>query len=164
MIKITQLPLILIYFLSASCISVSLPDAKIIRANDVIVKEPGHPFTVAKHESLDAIWSNSTNGNSISYLSDCQTKNDPPLQSITIGIVNDLDKKKAVLSETIKYNQREALHSMYKGTVDGIPTIVELMVLKKNSCIYVLTFVALEDSYEKDKRNFTDFYNGFKAP
>ena len=151
------------YFL-ASCISVSIPSSKLVKASDVTYQQPSEPFITSEHDSLDSLWSNPRNGNSISYLSDCQSKNDPPLKTITMGIIRDLGRREMIESKLIPYNQREGLHSKYSGSVDGVPTIVELIVLKKNSCIYVLTYVALKEAYTTNIGDFEKFYQGFKAP
>lgn len=148
----------------ASCISVSLPESKTIRSEKATFNAPPAPYAESKEPQLDAYWSNSKNGNSISVLSDCSKNSDPSLLTITKGIIGGIEEAKIVSSQESLYNHRAALRSLIDGRVDGVPTKVKLTVFKKNGCIYILTYVALEKHFSSDELIFSNFELEFKVP
>lgn len=150
--------------LLVSCISVSLPESKTVRSEQVRFRAPASPYKKSKEAHLDAFWSNPANGNSISYLSDCGKGSDPSLDTILKGVIAGLESPKIMSSETHPYNQREALKSTVLGKVDGVPTQLKLTVFKKNGCIYILTYVALKKTFALDEPIFSDFERRFSVP
>jgi hypothetical protein len=155
---------VLALVLGSGCVSVNLAKNEVVKAENLSFKSPGGKFNEFESDLVDKGWRHSGNGNAISFVSDCENQFDPPLKNIESGVVGALDKKESVYSKNETFNDRAALHSLYKGKVDGIPTKVELMTFKKNGCIYVLSYVAVESSYDKNQNDFAKFLTRFKAP
>lgn len=148
---------------SVSCVSVRLANPEVKKADGVRYSAPGGDFASFSPDHLDAAWKNPKNGNSISYLSDCDPKNDPSLNSIQKGILQGIQKQE-VLLEYKRFNGRQALFTEVKGEVDGIPSQIKLVILRKNKCIYVLTYVGLDSHFGTNQKEFDSFVRGFQAP
>lgn len=150
--------------LSTGCVSVKLGDSPLKKAENVRYTAPGSPFDTFEASHVDKAWKNKRNGNSISFLSDCSASSDPSLENLTQTILNDFSGHQIVAQRNLQYNGRQALHSTVSGSVDGVPSKFDILVFKKNSCIYVLTYVAVASTYDQDAATFEKFIRGFHAP
>lgn len=153
-----------LFALNTACVSVNLANNDVKRADDIKFKAPNGSFQEFKSELVDKGWRHKSNGNAISFVSDCQNQYDPTLKNIEAGVINSITSKKKVSSDLKTFNSRESLHSVYDGKVDGIPTTVELVTFKKNGCIYVISYVAVKSNYAENKPQFQSFLDGFRAP
>ena len=89
---------------------------------------------------------------------------DLPLEGIQQSMLYGIDNVKVLKSITMTYNEREALNSVVEGKVDGVDTKLELMILKKNRCTYMISYVALKKSFDSDVPVFQNFLKTFEAP
>ena len=146
------------------CVSVNLGKDKIKRSQGVSYLAPKPPFVEFKANHVDMAWKNVRNGNSISYLTECDSSTDPSLNHITQSILNSFEKPKLMSRNRVRYNGRSALRTKVVGEVDGVPSMFDVVVLKKNNCIYIFTYVALTETFNGDIESFNSFLNGFSAP
>jgi len=134
------------------------------RADGVTYQAPSHPFESIKKADVDAAWQDRSSGNVISYVSDCQDPSDPPLDQIVFGVLAGVQDLKTETSDTITMQGREARKVRARGRVDGVPSGIELVVFKRNQCIYVLSHVSVEKSFTRGQTAFERFAQGFRAP
>jgi hypothetical protein len=157
--------IITLYFLCSACISVRIsPENQTARANSVQYSAPPAPFVAMENTPSDAAWENPISGSSISYLSDCSETADTPLKQQFQNMINAIQNVTIKTEEQLKYNGRAALRHTFTGTVDGIQMKICTIHLRKNSCSYVLTYVASQETFEKDLMTFNLFIKDFKAP
>jgi hypothetical protein len=150
--------------MSAGCVSVNIPSNKPERSK-VSLNPPVSPFQKSSMEgSADGVWRNPRTGNNISYLTQCGDKADPDLESIRSELALGLSDYRVISSSRFDYNSREALRSTIAGKVDGIDTKMDVVVFKKNGCIYTLTLVGLAPRLQEDVGAFDKFISGFQAP
>lgn len=154
---------ILFLLAMAGCVSVNLGDGKTEKAKGVRFQSPGGNFSSVSEDHVDAVWRNQKTGNAISFLSECGP-HDPSLESVTRGILSGFSKHDVLEQKTTDFNNREALITTFKAPVDGVPSQSELVVFKKNGCVYILTYVALEKTFKDDHGAFQKFLREFKAP
>lgn len=147
-----------------ACVSVKIGDNEVKRAEEVKYTEPSEPFEKFDAEHVDAAWTNPKNGNALSFLSDCNESGNLPLMHIRKGVVKGIERLKVTRSEEKTYNKRQALYSEVSGHVDGVPSRLSLMIFRKNNCLYILTYVGLQEVFETDKIIFHNFLKEFKAP
>lgn len=152
--------LMIIFLLNTSCVSVGIESPTIEKAESVSYKEPKN-FVRFEQEPLDAAWKNSKNGNTISYLSECNGHSDPTYETIREGILSGLRDVNIEKQEMRKFNNRQAFISIVSGSVDGIPTKLKIIILKKDNCIFVITYVGLNPFYDEDEKTFNNFIEGF---
>ncbi len=150
--------------LVTSCVSIGFRPPTPIKSESVKFSAPPAPFKKTQSPHVDSAWQDTASGGTISFLSDCQNPTDPSLQNILKGVTSQLESVAFNFSNTIEYNSREALHSSLDGKVDGVPTRLELVVFKKNSCIYILTYAAAAPAFGLHQRLFANFVKEFKAP
>lgn len=149
-----------------SCISVKLSGtgAGAKRATGVQYSNPGNGFVEEANPDVDMAWRHPKSGNVISFISDCQDITDPTLDSIVQGTMSGLNSMKIESTETQTFQGREARRVLASGKVDGVPSKVELVVFKRNSCIYILSYVGVEKTFSQNQSDFDKFTLGFRAP
>jgi hypothetical protein len=148
----------------SGCVSVNLGAGKSERAAQVEFTSPASPFSPIHSKNADGAWQNRHNGNSISYLSNCNDPVDPPLDMVTRELFAELSNLNILRNELSTFNGREALIEEVEGYVEGIKTRIHAVVLKKNNCIYTLTYVGVSSAFENDHPQFDAFLRNFKAP
>jgi hypothetical protein len=164
MIKATLIFAFLISVL-AGCVTVTLDNSgKGKRAEGVALKDPSSPFQKDLREEVDSAWKNPKNGNVISYLSDCKDPADPPLKQIVQGVLEGLTDLKIESEESPTHQGREARRVTAWGKVDGVPTGIELLVFKRNTCTYILTYVGVKKYFAENNADFNRFVESFRAP
>lgn len=146
------------------CVSVELGGGKVTHATGVRFTNPGGGFQKASAENVDQIWRNPKNGNAISYLSECGDNSDPTLQSVEQGVLSGLYPYSYESQKDITYENRAARRVSVKGVVDGVSTLVDLLTFKRNNCLYILSYVGLEQYHRDDLKAFEEFIKGFHAP
>lgn len=151
-------------FFGIGCVTVKLGAPQSQRAEGVVWNEPGRPFEREKRDDVDTAFKNPKNGNVISFLSDCKDPSDPSLDAIVAGVLSGLTDLKVEQREHNSFLGREAQRVHASGKVDGVPTGIELMVFKRNQCIFILSYVGVRNSFAENRNDFNRFIQGFKAP
>lgn len=162
--QILRIFLIVPAFALASCVTVNLGPGKPKPAEGVSYSQPGNPFEEIKLKDSDHAWQSKKTGNTISYLSTCNDPTDPPLETARNEYLNSLSGLKVLSENNSTYNDREALTTVADGAVDGIKTRLELLLFKKNNCLYSLSYVAETDRFNEGIDAFHNFVQSFKAP
>lgn len=147
-----------------SCVSVSLGSHEIKRATGVSFSEPSTPFTKQSRKDVDGAWKNSRNGNMISYLSDCQDESDPALDYIVQGALTGVSELKFDKRDDLTIQGREGRRVLARGKVDGVPSAMDLLVFKRDNCIYILSYVGVQSAFGDNREQFNRFVEGFRAP
>lgn len=150
------------FLLLSSCVSIELPGSKPAPAKDVEFAAPAAPFSRLKNAKIDQAWISSESGNTISYFSDC--KSDPSLDSLTTQTLSALGDLKVISEKETSFNGREAKESLAEGRVDGVPVKLSILVFKKNSCNYTLTYGGTLANFPQETNTFEMFKSQFKAP
>ncbi len=157
-----------ILILLSACVSVGIGGggggSQSKKADDVQFVAPAKPFEKFDAVHVDHAWKNEKNGNSISYLSECNTVADPSLENIHRGLVSSIDNVANIEKQLFQFNGRESLRSTATGQVDGVSSKFDLVVFKKNGCTYILSYVATEANFDSNHKDFDRFLDGFKSP
>jgi len=144
-----------------SCVSISFPDKETEKSKAASFKAPGSTYLQLTTDAADVAWQNSENGSTISFISSCNENSDPSLRVIQKMSTDGIDNMKVLKEEYISYNQRAALRSTIIGKVDGVPIELELIVFKKNNCLYNLTYISTIKKFMEDLSVFRKFQRGF---
>lgn len=161
----TSVIFIFVGFLLSGCVTVKMAnDGTGKRAEGVLFAEPKKPFQAEDRKEVDAAWKNPKNGNLISYVSDCADPTDPSLDQITNGILGGLSELKTDSEEAPMIQGREGRRVHATGKVDGVPSEIDLLVFKRNHCIYILTYLGVKKAFAEDRTAFGKFVEGFRAP
>ena len=162
-IKLFCIPIALASSFS-SCVSVSLPGQEISPAKNVEFKSPETPFEEINLKSADRTWISKITGNTVSFLSDCQKNSDPTLEQMLSDSTSVIDHLKIIESQEGIFNNRSSLESIVEGSVDGVPVKMKVLVFKKNSCNYTLTYAGLKIKFTSEFNTFENFQTSFRAP
>lgn len=149
---------------TSSCVTVNLGNSNGKKAEGVNLTAPSKPFVSDSRDDVDQAWKNPRNGNTISYLSDCNDPSDPPLDLIVQGVITGLTELKVYSQTSPTIEGREGRRVLAGGKVDGVPSKIDLLVFKRNSCIYILNYAGVDTSFHDDHGAFDSFVAGFKAP
>jgi hypothetical protein len=147
----------------AACVSIGVGQHRSKKSDAVELKPPDEPFEEVEVVNLDQSWTNPKNGNTISYISECELKSDSPLKSIFQSIISSLDDAAIIEESNVYYNAREAYQAIVEGRVDGVLTRFQLLIFKKNNCNYILTYTAVAKSFADNQKQFQKFVKGFKV-
>ncbi|MCB0412192.1 MAG: hypothetical protein KDD22_06670 [Bdellovibrionales bacterium] len=147
-----------------SCVSVNLGNSQGEKASGIKYSEPADPFDDQNLPYVDEAWTNPKTGNTISFLSDCNSSTDPSLKDLRDSTLSGLKSLNLQSSEEITYNGRAGLRSLATGSLDGVDSKVDLLVFKKNNCIYFLTYTGVPLQFNVDHMEFERFVKEFNAP
>lgn len=162
---LTTLLLIQFALTNISCVSISMQKNNSRKSEDVKYEKPFQSqYEEIETNLVDKSWRHTRTGNTISYLSDCGGDSDPSLKNIFQGIISDIENVEIIEESDVFYNSREAYHTLVQGNIDGVLTRFELMIFKKNSCTYILTYTAVATAFASGQKDFQRFVKGFVAP
>lgn len=154
--------LIAIALSSTSCVSVNLSANKSSAYEKIFVTPPATPYTEIKIGSADRSWQNPKNGNTISYMSSCNMSAEPNLEILSKMALDGVENLHVIQKNYITFNGREALNTILIGRVDGVPVQADLTVLKKNNCVFNLTYIGSINTFMFDILLYKNFFKEFK--
>ncbi|MBL0698391.1 hypothetical protein [Comamonas sp. JC664] len=93
-------------------------------------------------EDNDLAFAEAGTGRAISVNATCKGHDDPSLQVLTRHLLAGFTDRQEVSARTFPMDGREALRSRYLAKMDGVPVQLELVVLKKDTCVFDFTYVA----------------------
>jgi hypothetical protein len=68
-----------------------------------------------------------------------------------------------VSQETLPLDDREALHTLMRAKLDGVPMQYDIYVMKKDGCVYDLVYVAPPARFTAGAADFERFALGLRA-
>ena len=158
---------ILVIFLclwhSVSCVSVSLPSSESTKASGVQHAKLSSDFQQFFPEHVDAAWKNNKNGNSISYYSECDSKESASFKNIQKGLIRSVQSAKVEREMNIRLAGETGLRSIVSGNVDSKTSLVDLIIFSKEKCIFILTYVGRKESFLENQKEFEKFYTSFEV-
>lgn len=114
-------------------------------------------------EGNDLAFSETDTGRAVSINSTCEGHDDPPLPVLTRHLLMGFTERQEVSQQLIPMDGREALRSRYLAKMDGVPVELELVVLKKDGCVFDFTYVAPPGQAQVRMPDFDALLAGFHA-
>ncbi len=84
-----------------------------------------------------------------------------PLRALTRQLLIGYTDRTIASQETVALDQREALRTRVTAKLDGVPMTLELYVMKRNGCIFDLSYAAPPDAFARGSADFQRFVAGF---
>jgi hypothetical protein len=153
-----------ISLMQSGCVSLNIGNDKFSKPKGIVYSAPSSPFSIGKTESGDNLWISKATGNSISFFAECSTGLDKKLESIESDSLSILSHTEIISRFKENYNDREALITEAKGTVDGILIGIHTISFNKNGCSYSLTYLGILSKLASEKTQFLKFISQFRAP
>jgi hypothetical protein len=88
---------------------------------------------------------------------------DAPLSVLTDHLVMGTTERRFDSQETIPLDGREAMRSVLRAKLDGVPMQYEIYVMKKDGCVYDIVYVASPDRFDQGAPDFERFVHGLHA-
>lgn len=84
-----------------------------------------------------------------------------PLPALTRQLLIGYTERHVEEQKTVPLDEREALRTRVSAKLDGVPMTLELYVMKRNGCIFDLSYAAPPDAFPRGADDFQRFVGGF---
>jgi hypothetical protein len=86
---------------------------------------------------------------------------DVPLQALTQHLFINFTERETVDQRVVPLDGREAMHTVMRAKLDGVPKMFDAYVLKKDGCVYDLVGIWAVEQFESHRAAFETFAQGF---
>jgi len=117
---------------------------------------------VSLHDN-DIAWTLPDDGHSIAVNSTCQSYEDAPLPVLTRHLLVGFTDPQLLGQQTAMLDGREALHSRCQAKLDGVPVELQMVVMKKNGCVYDFMYVSPAGRFDERSGDFERMMQQFKS-
>jgi hypothetical protein len=93
----------------------------------------------------------------------CARGSDAPLSVLTEHLIMGTTSRDFVSQEIVPLDHREALHTLMRAKLDGVPMQYDIYVMKKDGCVYDMVYVAPPDRFTAGAADFERFALGLRA-
>jgi hypothetical protein len=100
-------------------------------------------------------------GGTIATSSQCLDVQDVPLDVLTNHLLFGVERQQERRRTPFTLDGRAALRTHLGGEVDGVPVELDLVVLKKDGCVYDLQLIAAVPQLARCQADFEAFMQGF---
>jgi hypothetical protein len=88
---------------------------------------------------------------------------DAPLPVLTEHLIMGTTEREFDAQDTVPFDGREALHSLLRAKLDGVPMQYDIYVMKKDGCVYDLVYVAPPGRFATGAAAFEPFATGLRS-
>lgn len=99
----------------------------------------------------------------ITVNSTCKQKGKYSLKALSDPLVIGIADKRMVERSELSIDGERALESIYLGKLDNVSIKLSVVVLKKGSCVYDLTYASSPDNFDLGFGDFKEFVLQFKV-
>jgi hypothetical protein len=93
----------------------------------------------------------------------CGRSADAPLTVLTEHLIMGTTDRDFVHQETLPFDEREALHTLMRAKLDGVPMQYDIYVMKKDLCVFDLVYVAPPAQFTVGAADFERFATALHA-
>lgn len=86
---------------------------------------------------------------------------DVPLLALTQHLFMSFTEREAIEQKVVPLDGREAMHTVMRAKLDGVPKVFDAYVLKKDGCVYDLVGIWALGQFEQNRAAFETFAGGF---
>ncbi len=153
-------------FVTLGCVSSGRFEGGTYRAGDLELRTPEVPSSWRRIVLADAILAFRDDRHAASVLLNgrCGRRDDDtPLGVLTTHLLFGTTEREVLRQELMAFDGREALRTVVRAKLDGVPLQYELLVLKKNNCVYDFVFVASPARFEEGAAVFRQFVGAIRT-
>ena len=125
---------------------------------------PGSGWSATRQDGSQVAWSRGSPPGVIQVRSQCEEHGDSGLAEFTDHLRIDFGAWTVVRQEPLALVGREALRTRVDAQLDGVPVALDLVVLKKDGCLFDLSYIAPPHSFEQGRGDFESVVAGFEFP
>jgi hypothetical protein len=127
------------------------------------VTPPASGWRSVPVDESDLAWVSTTSEHSLAVDSTCDPGQDAPLEILTNHLLMGFTDRERVSEALEQIDGREALRSRYRAKLDGVPLELELVVLKKDGCVYDFFYQSPPGLSDDKHADFERLVHGFKT-
>jgi len=86
---------------------------------------------------------------------------DVPLLALTQHLFMTFTERETLEQKVVPMDGREAMHTILRAKLDGVPKMFDAHVLKKDGCVYDFVVISPPDKFEASRQVFENFVGGF---
>ena len=139
-------------------------DAERVCAGDVCYRIPqlGERWRLVHQQGASVGYFSDAVGGVIEANATCRDDADAaPLGALTRQLLIGYTERHVRSESTVPLDAREALHTVADAKLDGVPVTLDLYVMKRNGCIFDLSYAAPPDAYARGVADFQRVVDGF---
>ncbi len=128
------------------------------------VGDPGEGWRPHRERGVQVAWSKGKTPAVIQVRSQCDEHGDSDLASFTDHLRIDFGQWEIQSQRAIEIVGREGLRTRVQAELDGVPVHLELVVLKKNGCLFDLQYITRPAAFDAGLASFDAVLEGFAFP
>lgn len=129
------------------------------------VGQPGDAWDPLRGEDgVQVAWERAPSAGVIQVRAQCEEHGDSSLASFTDHLRIDFGAWNIQQQSSMELIGREALRTRVQAELDGVPVSLELVVVKKNGCLFDLSYVSPPRAFEAGIPAFDQVVAGFEFP
>lgn len=160
---IQHLMILLCALVLSACVSVNIKPDQAKKAEGYQFQIPQKPFQKISTDNADHAWQSKSTGNTIALMTEC-SKRDPSLTQLKNEVVQALSESETVSEESTQHSNRAALKTLSVGYVDGVKVFLDVLVFKKNACLFTASYIGRDGQYDKESASFQSFLQSLSVP
>jgi hypothetical protein len=91
----------------------------------------------------------------------CERRDDDaPLSALTDHLIMGTTEREFESQEVVPFDRREAMRTVLRAKLDGVPMKYDIYVTKKNGCVYDVVYVAAPGRFAEGDADFQRFATG----
>lgn len=127
--------------------------------------EPGDGWRPLRNvENVQVAWFNDHLAAAIEIHAQCDDQGDSSLDQYTDHLRIDWTHWDVEAQTKETFLGRAALRTVVEARMDGVPMMLELLVAKKNGCLFDLRYFSIPETFEAGRGAFSAVENGFVFP
>ena len=141
-------------------------DGNTYRGSGFVFEVPSAPTSWNRMEVSDAAltYQDASAGATVLVNGRCDRDGeDVPLRSLTQHLFIYFTDREIHDEKVVPFDGREALRTDITAKLDGVPRRFVVWVMKKDKCVYDLTYIAPPESFESGVGAFDSWVTGFRA-
>jgi hypothetical protein len=157
-------PAILVFL--GACAHAEPFDGNVFRKGEVVVHLGPPPSTWRRIdvEGADLAFRDDAREGSTLFNVRCGRRDDDaPLSVLTDHLVMGTTDRQIDSQETIPFDGREAMRTVLRAKLDGVPMQYDIYVMKKDGCTYDIVYVARPARFAEGAEDFERFTHGVHA-
>ncbi len=136
-------------------------EESLVRAKGFTASEPTDWQEVDADDESDRAF-RLKSGNLVTLTSSCGRAAANSLEVLTRSLLLGTRKVRYLKKERLTIQGEEALHSSIQATLEGKPFRLEVVVLKKNGCVFDFSLMSPHEVGETDQTEFLNFVKSFQ--
>ena len=114
-------------------------------------------------EGADLVFRDDERSGSVLFDVRCGRDDDAPLSVLTDHLIMGTTEREFDAQDTVPFDRREALHTLLRAKLDGVPMHYDIYVMKRDGCVYDLVYVAPPARFAEGAVDFEHFATGLES-